>query len=165
MSYALWEGLAVASAPSPLLAAAEAGIDASPAAAGAAPRTRPARPIAGRPDACRARHAHGVGHRPLPQRTHQDFHRSTANVQASKTMPVMVNRGARAAQPSRASRSAGLRHAAGGTRVGSTTAHHDALAAPAREAERKISGGVGPAAMPDSGASPGPHASSGAATG
>jgi len=152
MSYALWEGLAVASAPSPLLAAAVAGIDASPAAAGVAPR--PARPISGRPAPCRARHAHGVDHRPLPQRTHQDFHRSTANVQASETMPAVVNRRARAAD-----RSTGPGYAGG------ATAHHDALAAPAREAVRKINGGVEPAATPDSGASPGPHAGPGAATG
>ncbi|AJK44762.1 hypothetical protein BGL_1c02100 [Burkholderia plantarii] len=159
MSYALWEGLAVASAPSPLLAAAGAGIDASPAAAGAAPRPWPARPVSDRPDACRARHTHGVDHRPLPQRTYQDLHRSTANVQASETMPAMVNRSARAPQPSRVDRSTGPGH------TGGATARHNALAAPAREAVRKINGGVEPAATPDSGASPGPHAGPGAATG
>jgi hypothetical protein len=151
----LWEGLAVASAPSPLLAAAGAGIDASPAAAGVVPRTRPARPIATRPDVCRACRANGAARRPLSQRTHQDFHRSMINVQASETMPAMINRRAHAARvvqrPSRAGRSTGPEHAA--------------LAALTREAARKINGGVEPAATPDSGASPGPHTGPGAATG
>ncbi|WP_246796480.1 hypothetical protein [Burkholderia perseverans] len=154
MSYALWEGLAVASAPSPLLAAAGAGIDASPAAA-VAPRTRPMRPIAARPDVCRA---NGAARRPLSRRTHQDFHRSMTHVQASETMPAMVNRRTHAARvvrrPSRASRSTGPEHVA-----------HAALAALTREAARKINGGVEPAATPDSGASPGPHTGPGAATG
>lgn len=136
MSYALWEGLAVANVSRPLLAAAGAGIDASPAA-GIAPRTQAAHPIAGSPAA----------RRPFPPRTHQDLRRPMTNHEVSATMPRVVDR------------------PAGGARSGSMAAHRASRAASAREAADGINGGVEQPTTPDSGAPPAAQAGPGAASG